>query len=131
MLAAMNAQDAVNSRLKGSLLRHFAGHMVWRENNFGESRAFENIVTHPAIAIRVSGAARGGVYHNLASRLARLRIKMNGPALQLKTAMHGVEKGAEREFDTGLRGLQVELNFWRGQRVRRQRRRAQRRQTKL
>ncbi len=79
-----------------------------RENNLRILRTLQNFLMHLLVAGIVVGIGAARVHHDRAAGLAGRRIKMNLPAFQLESSVHGVQRGIERECNLRLRGIEVD-----------------------
>ena len=113
VIGAVDFEHALHLDAGFSLLGKAANHALGKECDLGIVRALEDLVVHVGVAIVIATLAAGRVHHNLAGGVARLRIEPYAAALQLERAVYRVHGGAQRPFDFGLRGIEIDLHLLR------------------
>ena len=108
VIGAVNFEDAMHVDLRWALRSEFAINTIGGERGFGIALAFENLLVHATVARVASACAAGDVDDDLARCLARIRIEMDGSALQLERPMDRVQHVVQRELDLGLGWIEIQ-----------------------
>jgi hypothetical protein len=115
MLAAMHNKSTMHLNRKGSVGHNFPFDAVWPKNNIGVSGAFENLFVHFPIARIVPAVPAGGVYSDLTAGFAAREVELQGPILECKRPVYGVQRRAKRPVHLALARIDSENNLvgWR------------------
>ena len=110
----VNSKKPGQFHLRNTLRIDGSFYVLRSKNNLRIFLALQNFLMHFLVAALVVAVAARGVHDDFSARISRRSIETDVAALQLECPMNGVERGIEREFDCGLRGIQLDCRFLRG-----------------
>ena len=104
----VNSKKPGQFHLRNTLRIDGSFYVLRSKNNLRIFIALQNFLMHFLVASLVVTVAARGVHDDFSARFSRSSVETNMAALQLECSVNGVERGIEREFDCGLRGIQLD-----------------------
>ena len=106
MACSVHGEGSQNLDLEISRRQNLALHQLRRESDFRVSVALEDVFIHLVIAGVAATIPSGCVHHYQSAGLARGRVEIDRPLLQLECPMHSVEDVTQRETNLCLSGIE-------------------------
>src|SRR6266404_5058118 len=106
VVRSVNGEDAVKLHVRWTGRSDVALDLRRVKNHFGIFCGFQNLLVHALVARIVSTFAAGCEDYDFAAGLSRAWIKMDGSALQIKSAVDYVQSGVNGIANFGLRRVE-------------------------